>query len=369
MVGLTRIIRGRSHNSRLNPNLPYPVIEVLVPIKGVLPQSKEILETLLTQDYPNYHVTFILENQLDPAVDLVREFCSTYGHVSIFFSGTATGCGQKNFGLSKAISQLGSDVEILAFCDSSNAANDSWLARITEPVRSRAFEVCTTFRSFSPGKVNIAGICQAMYATTVFSLMTVTPKPWGGATVIRKRTFDSLNVAELWLRTVVDDLVLGNILNRANVKICVSPANYLVSPVEKQTLKGFSAYLDRQILFPKFTNPAIWFFTVTWDICLAASLALSMAGIVLYLLSEVSMTYALTGAIYWIGIFLIAIRLRHINQPRLPVLKWITAFPVMVVITTVVCVRSIFLDHIDWHGKRYYCGPGGVVTEVQVLKN
>lgn len=369
MVGLTRIKRGRSHNSLLNTEIPSPVIEVLIPIKGVLSQSEEILQTLLIQDYPNYHVTFILENQLDPAVGLARELCSTYAHASIFFSGTATGCGQKNFGLAKAISQLGSDVEILVFCDSSNAAHPSWLSKITEPVRARTFEVCTTFRSFSPRKVNIAGICQAMYATTVFSLMMITPKPWGGGTVIRKRTFDSLNVADLWLRTVVDDLVLGNILNRAGVKISVSPANYLISPVEKQTLKGFSGYLDRQILFPKFTNPGIWFFTVTWDIFLAVSLGLSTAGIVLYLLSDVSMIYALTGAVYWIGIFLIAIRLRHINQPRLPVLKWITAFPVMAVITTVVCVRSIFLDHIDWHGKRYYCGPGGLVTKVQILKN
>ena len=115
LVGIGRIKRARSKGQPGRNNHPYPLIQILVPLKGVSDQSKEILETLLTQNYPNYRVTFILENEFDPAFGLVKEFCSAYGHVELFLSGTASQCGQKNFGLAKAVSQLQKEVEILVF--------------------------------------------------------------------------------------------------------------------------------------------------------------------------------------------------------------------------------------------------------------
>ena len=345
-----------------------PLIQILAPLKGISDKSREILETLLVQDYPNYRVMFILENDSDPAFELVNELCSSYKHVRFFLSGTACQSGQKNFGLAKAVSTLGPEVEILVFCDSTNAAARDWLGKITRPVRSGDFDVCTTFRSFLPETLNVPGICQALYASTVFALLAVTPKPWGGATVIRKSTFDRLKVSNVWLHTVVDDLTLGNILNKANVKIFVSPENFLSSPIRKQTLKGLLAFLDRQILFPKFTNPGLWLFTVVWHISLCASLLLSSVGLILYFIGILGSEYALIGALFWIGVLTLVAALRSVNQAKIPIGKWMITFPVLVFVATYVCVRSIFLDHIDWHGKRYFCGKGGFVSKIQDLK-
>jgi hypothetical protein len=340
----------------------------LVPLKGITPQSKEILSSLLTQDYPNYRVLFILEDQLDPAFELVENFRSLYPHVGIFFCGKSYHCGQKNFGLAKAISNLDPDVEILVFCDSSNSADPGWLTRISEPVRSTKFEICTTFRSFSPQDINIPGVCQAIYATTVFALLTVTPKPWGGGTIIRRQTFERLKVVDTWLETVVDDLVLGNVLTKAKIQVHVSPENFLSTPVKNQTLRGLLAFLDRQILFPKFTNPVIWGFTVIWHISICASLILSTCGLFLYSLGYAGPEYAVFGLLFWVVVLTLVFALRYLNQPRLPICKWIYSFPILIMVATFVCFRSIFLKRIDWSGKRYYCGRGGLVTKIQDLK-
>jgi hypothetical protein len=309
-----------------------------------------------------------LEDQLDPVIELVRNFCSSYPHVGIFFSGKSYHCGQKNFGLARAISELDPDVEILVFCDSSNSADPGWLTRISEPVRSAKFEVCTTFRSFSPQDINVPGVCQAIYATTVFALLTVTPKPWGGGTVIRRKTFERLQVVDAWSETVVDDLVLGNILTKAKIQVHVSPENFLSTPVKKQKFSGLLAFLDRQILFPKFTNPVIWGFTVIWHISICVSLIMSTCGLFLYSLGYIGPEYAVLGLIFWIGVFALVLALRYLNHPRLPILKWIYSFPILIMVATFVCFRSIFLKHIDWAGKRYYCGRGGLVTKVKDLK-
>ncbi|MCL5123200.1 MAG: glycosyltransferase family 2 protein [Deltaproteobacteria bacterium] len=365
LLGISRITRKNvDKDSQLEDDV-FPLIQILIPVTGVTDKSREILETLLVQDYPNYRVTFVVENESDPVFNLVKEFCAEYKHVAFIVSGAASKSGQKNFGLVKAVSALAADVEILVFCDSTNVARADWLKKISRPVRYGRFEVCTTFRSFVPETINVPGVCQAIYATTVFALLTVMPKPWGGATVIRKSAFDRLDVSKVWSNTVVDDLTLGNILNKANVKIYVSRENFLWSPIKKQTFKRLFAFLDRQILFPKFTNPGIWAFTVFWHISLCVSLVMSSIGLISCLFGVSMPEFPIIGGVFWIGILTLLTRLKSVNQEKIPITKWLAAFPVLVFVATFICVRSIFLDYIDWYGKRYYCSYGGKVSEIR----
>ncbi|MGC8603311.1 MAG: hypothetical protein ACP5VS_06465 [Desulfomonilaceae bacterium] len=367
LVGIGRLKKKRSEENLWIDNAPHPLIQVLIPITGVTDRSKELLHTLLVQDYPNYRVTFILEHEFDPAFDLVKEFCSSFGHVDFVLSGTASQSGQKNFALVQAISTLGPEVEIVVFCDSTNAAKPFWLRKITYPLRSGQFEVCSTFRSFSPDTINIPGVCQAIYASTVFALLTLIPKPWGGGTAILKKTFDRLQVAKVWASTVVDDLTLGNILSDAKVKIFISCENFLLSPMKKQTFRGLLAFLDRQILFPKFTNPGIWAFTVLWHVCLCLSMIVSTLGLLSYFSGFGTSEYALMGGTFWIAVLTLVGFVRTVNQSGIHVMKWLEGFPILILVATFVCVRSVCLGHIDWHGKRYYCGKNGLVTKIKGL--
>ncbi|MGC8658956.1 MAG: glycosyltransferase [Desulfomonilaceae bacterium] len=368
LLGILRITRKNGEASSKIQDDFSPRIQILIPVTGINDKSREILRTLLVQDYRNYGVTFIVESEADPVYPLINEFYSEFKHVEIKISGTSSKSGQKNFGLIKAVSALSTDVEILVFCDSSNEAESDWLGKISRPVRDGHFEVCTTFRSFVPETINIPGVCQAIYATTVFALLAVMPKPWGGATVIRKSTFDRLKVANAWSNTVVDDLTLGNVLNKANVRIYVSGKNFLRSPIKNQTFKRLFGFLDRQILFPKFTNPGIWVFTVFWHICLCTSLIISSMGVFTYLFRLSTPEFAIIGAIFWIAILALLALLRTVNQTNIPIAKWFTAFPVLVLVATYICVRSIFLNYIDWYGKRYYCGYGGVVSVIRKIE-
>lgn len=368
LIGLARVSISRSRRTGVKPDdHPLGSVRIFVPVKGISPKIKQALQSLLVQDYPDYEVIFVLEDKSDPAFETIGEFCNKYGHAELFLSGKTTECGQKNFGLAKAVSQLSEDAELLVFCDSTNSADCGWLKRITYPVRAGRVEVCTTFRSFDPGSAGIAGICQALYGVSIFALITIGPKPWGGGTVIRRKTFDRLNVIQRWLKTVVDDLILGNLLDLAKIKIHVSPENFLSSSIDKQSMKGFMSFLDRQILFPKFTNPGIWFLTLTGQVLLALSMALSSIGPVLWVFGNLDAKYAIISGVFWIGMLSIGTLLGIVNKPKLPILKSILGLPVLVCLSTLVCVRSIFIDYIDWHGMRYYCGKGGEVVRIEKI--
>ena len=58
----------------------FPCMEILVPIKGVLPDQEKILESLLRQDYPSYNVIFLIESEEDPAGSLVDSLSSRFPH-------------------------------------------------------------------------------------------------------------------------------------------------------------------------------------------------------------------------------------------------------------------------------------------------
>jgi hypothetical protein len=147
----------------------------------------------------------------------------------------------------------------------------------------------------------------------------------------------------------------------------MDPCNLLTSPLADQTVRGFISYLDRQILFPKFTNPGLWITTITGVTILAvAVMAALLAGI----------AFALGGAsgpVGWGSVGFLCLVLANllilwgINESPISLRNWLLAFFPCISCAAFLCVRSIFVNHIDWHGRRYHAGKKGVVRIVSWL--
>ncbi len=347
---------------------PFPAAEILIPIKGVAPDQENILESLLTQRYPNYCVTFVVESQNDPVNSLLERLCARYPHAGVVVSQLATGCAQKNQNLVAGLRALKPDTEIVIFCDSTNLADPDWLARFTGPVRRGKCQVQTTFRAFRPEPETVGGVGQAIYAAFVLTLALVNPKPWGGGTAIRREILDRLNVVEIWSHTVVDDLVLGNLLDSTGIKIRMDPGNILTSPLKDQSITGFLSYLDRQILFPKFTNPAIWIATLIIHLNLTLAICVTALTGTAYLLGVVSNPAGLASGLFLGNMVLVGFVLRSVNPFAISIKGWLLGFFPCVFLAAFVFLRSIFRNYIDWHGRRYYPGKDGLVLDTRLVK-
>jgi hypothetical protein len=339
--------------------------EVLIPVKGVMPSQEEALTSLLTQSHPNYRVLFIVESDADPANEMLDRLCSLHPRARKVVSGPATAGCQKNHNLIVGIEKLSPETQIIVFCDSSNVADEDWLVRFTRPLETVPNQVISTFRDFNPLSQTLGGVCQAIYATFILVLPRVKPLPWGGATAIHRKIFEELRIAEAWSATVVDDLILGNALERHGIPLFLDTANRLGSPLPDQSIRGFLSYLDRQILFPKFTNPYIWVaalihhlnLTAATFVALVCSLVLFPAGLIGPILGWISW-----GLIA--GEVLAALMLKRINPYSIPMTKWLLSFLPCVLFAAFIFVQSIFRNDIVWHGKRYIVGKGGVVLSI-----
>jgi cellulose synthase/poly-beta-1,6-N-acetylglucosamine synthase-like glycosyltransferase len=346
---------------------PFPFVEILIPIKGISPNQEAVLEGFLNQDYPDYRVAFLIESDRDPAAGLLRELAQQHDNCTIVVSDLATGCAQKNFNLVAGLKQLQHNTEIVIFCDSTNEPDMNWLARFTRYLRQGKAQAVTTFRQFRPNPETIGGVCQAIYGTFILTLVLVKTKPWGGGTAIRREILDRLNVVEVWSHTVVDDLVLGNLLDRNKIGVYMDSASMLVSPLRNQTVAGFLAYLDRQILFPKFTNPAIWCATLLIHMNLTLAIVVSIATFALSLVGLCSYAAGSASALFMAGFGLIAFLLWRLSSSAISLKAWMMAFLPCIFLSAGVFLRSIFRNYIDWHGRRYYPGKDGRVLRISPL--
>jgi ceramide glucosyltransferase len=364
MLGLVKIRYLSAHAPDDTTEPHAPPLEVIVPLKGIAPGQELALESLLKQDYPDYRLIFVLESEGDSANPAVEGFLQRYPFATKVISGMAVLSAQKNHNLLAGLRNIKPDTEILVFCDSTNVADSGWLTRLTRPLRNGDCQVITTFRAFRPDPATLGAVCQAIYASFIRLLAAIKPTPWGGATAIRRETLDRLNVTEEWSRTVVDDLVLGNVLDRAGVKVCMDPHSLLKSPVQGQSVTGFLNYLDRQILFPKFTNPGIWAATLVLHLNLTLAILVAAFMCVLFPAGQVG---ALCGWVSYGFLFatvVVALVLRRTNASPVPIKHWLMYFLPCILLSAFVFLRSIFRNYIDWHGRRYWPGKGGVVLKI-----
>jgi ceramide glucosyltransferase len=367
MLLAVKRIRADYARSPDQGNLPVPPLEVFVPVKGAFPDQERVLNSLLEQSYPCYSVSFILESQDDAASAVVDALCQRHGHAHKIISGVSLSCAQKNHNLVQGTSSLSPATRILLFCDSTNAADHRWIERLTVPLRKGDGEVVTTFRAFDPRPQTLGGICQAMYAAFLVLLQVNKPTPWGGATAILRETFDRLGVREAWSRTVVDDLVLGNALEQAGVEVIVDAAALLKSPLHDQTVQGFLSYLDRQVLFPKFTNPGMWGQSLFFVVNVTMAVILTIVAGILFPAGWVGPVAGCASYAFLVSLVLFVLLLLRISPLSIGSLRWLAAFLPCLVLSAYVFLRSVIRNHIDWHGRRYWPGRKGVVKEAHFL--
>lgn len=280
-------------------------------------------------------------------------------------SGIAVSCAQKNHNLLAGLRSLKPNTEILVFCDGPNWADRGWLHRFTKPLRNGDCQVVTTFRVFSPDPATLGGVCQAIYASFIRLLAAIKPTPWGGATAIRRDTLERLNIADIWSRTVVDDLILGNALDRAGIKVRMDPHDLLKSPLPRQSIQGFLSYLDRQILFPKFTNPGIWAATLVLHLNLTFAILVAALTGVLFPAGRVNALCGWSSYGFLMATAMVALVLRWTNPAPVSLGRWLLSFLPCIFLSAFVFLRSIFRNYIDWHGRRYWPGKKGVVIRIE----
>jgi ceramide glucosyltransferase len=343
-----------------------PKAAIIVPLTGNSREMAACLQSLLTQDYPNYETVFVTRDAADPATPLVRQVIAGAPRARHVISGPATTCSQKNHNILAGLAALDDGVEILAFCDSTHRAAAHFLRDLVWPLARGDAAMVTGFHRIIPGDFRLGTLVmlQIVLALHVMHGFARIVHPWGGATAIRRAVFEAHGVRRLWAENVVDDLSMGAHLLRAGIRVKSVATAVLTTNLAAQPLGDLLDWLTRQLLYLKYCLPGTWLGAslVAW-VLLAPVLAAALAclGAVFGLASGGP---ALAGAGFLLLLTALAAHFRTLVPQRMPLLPWIAAFYGALACTFMSYLRTWTTDTISWRGIAYRVTWGGKVREI-----
>lgn len=350
----------------------WPFLSVIMPLSGDGDISGDDLAGVLRQDYPEYEVIFSSVEGDAAAATAVEEAmkrdctagCRAVRHVR---AERAVKCGQKNMNLLAGIAAARREASVLVFCDAGHVFPSDWLRRLVGPLVEDGASVSTSYHHVIPGDGRI-GTCGRAVSVLFLHLLNMLPglsQAWGGSTACKRDLFEELGVGDMWSNTVVDDISLSGLLDKANRRVAVVPSADASTPLAGQTVAGWSDWLTRQLTYLKLFYPWSWFIGGIAGILTALSLVGFIGGMVLWAAGAADQA---TGVLCLAGaaIFPVAVAAMRIFHPSPgAAVPWICAGLAAVFMACLCHSRTWFNKRIVWRGIEYAVSARGDVLEVR----
>lgn len=347
------------------PATYHPQVGVFVPCKGTAPCQEANLRSVAEQDYKDFTITFITESIEDEATPVIQKIVAAYPHAHHVVAGLAKSCCQKNQNLLAGLS-IDKKSEVLVFCDSDIEHDSDWLENLVQPLAKDDMHVSFGFRWVVSLNKSFSVFLHSYLNAYIFMLLKLpfSNGAWGGATAIRRDTFEKLNVAKHWQTSIVDDISLMRIIKDNNMKSvfvpdCLSNAHNSCTSIP-ELIRWFS----RQILYLKFYDRPMWT-VILISHFLTAVILLSGPG--LLIASFFFKSFLNPGIICLIfGLFLMInyTLLRIRNYYREHSLKWFLVAPLVQLIAITSILKTLFVNSMNWHGIIYEVDRKGKVIKI-----
>ena len=356
-----------------------PLAAVFVPCKGIEEGMEKYLRAMLTQNYPNYRVYFVVESESDPAFEFVKKLSLEYEHSCVTVAGRTEKCCQKNHNLLAGINielQREDKAEVFIFADADVKPSASWMQDLILPMSDKNISATTAYRWLKPRKFSFWGTMHAMLSAYLGTLMSSSKGMWGGSMAIKTNEFIKYGVKERWETAVGDDIplmeiIIKNKLNRVFVPICTAES---VNVIDK--FKPLFAWFVRQNQYLKIYCNNLWL--TAYVLTVSNSLTVVLVPFVLLFLLlftqkdsasaiiSARMLFVYILLAYMILMLFVMALSRFEGKEGQSYLVWVLmAYPSMVM-GVATMIASGFQSDLIWRGIRYGVNKDGSVSFVKV---
>jgi ceramide glucosyltransferase len=235
--GGVRFVRYLQNELAKEPLEYTPFATVFVPCRGVDEGLKDNILSLFAQDYPAFEIVFVSDSADDPAFAVIEEARQLFDQptgplIRTVIAGAALDSGQKVHNLRAAVRAADSRSEVFVFTDTDARPPEFWLRWLMAPLHDHNVGAATGYRWFLPIKGGLGSHLQSVWNAAIASALGEDTKKnfcWGGATAIRRETFEKLQISDRWRGTVSDDFTVTRVLHEAGLPIkfvpqCLTPS-------------------------------------------------------------------------------------------------------------------------------------------------
>ena len=352
-----------------------PFCSIIAPCRGLDDDLRENLAALFRQNFPNYEIVFVVDDENDEAVKVIEEVSRQDAKpAKMVVAGETENESQKVHNLRQAVTEVSDESKVFVFVDSDARPDKDWLRNLVAPLQDESIGCATGYRWFVQKRGGFASHLRVVWNASIASALGANLKSnfcWGGSLAVRRETFEKLNVREKWRGTLSDDFAVTRAMKEANLPIRFVP-QCLTATVEDCTFKDFLEFSTRQMKITSVYAAPLWkasligsflFTAIFWT---GVTLLFFLSGI------HLQLTLIFLLLIFALGCGKARLRLKavklvlkdyekELNRQFLPQLTLWTITPPVYFYN---CVCALFSRKIIWRGIEYELKSA---TETKVL--
>lgn len=250
-----------------------PFVTVIAPCRGIDPGMQENLKALFDQDFPEYEIVFVVDDESDPAVEIIDVATAKTAlvrtgsdsdrvHVTstLIVAPKPQDCSQKVENLREAVLHTNDRSQIFVFVDSDARPSKHWLRSLIAPLQDDEVGATTGYRWFISKAPNFASEMNSVWNASIASALgpnTGTNFCWGGSMAMRRDTFERLDMRERWRGTLSDDFAVTRTMDDAKMPIVFVP-QAMAATFESCTFSEMLEFTTRQMKITRVYAPNLW---------------------------------------------------------------------------------------------------------------
>lgn len=235
-----------------------PPVTLIVPVCGREDSLDINLLSLAELDYPNYELIVVARHSGDPGLQLTRDILGKKARL-IVSGNPPPDTGEKVHNLCVAIQHARKESEVFAFADSDGQVPHNWLRNLVAPLIDENLGATTGFRWYFPKNGGFWALVRSTWDSVIVGNMDINDRSfsWGGATALRRSTFEKVQTHRHWQGTVSDDYRLSTALTKAGLGIRFIPSAMVIT-TSSCTAKQFFNWANRQLVLTRVYRTRAW---------------------------------------------------------------------------------------------------------------
>ena len=251
--------------SLIDPGQPRPEdvlpTSVIIPCKGDDGRLLENLESVLGQEHLDIEFVLVTATEDDPARSVFTELERRHPckRIRSVVAGLRTDCSQQNNNQVAGVAAADPRSEVLVIMDSDGRADRHFVARLVAPLSDPGVGAVSGFRWYQPRWSSLADVLRTAWNAGGFAFI-INPRAgfvWGGAMAVRRSVYEKAGIAEIWGRSLSDDMTLSRKLRSLGLVMRFVPRCIVISR-EQDNLRSVVSWTNRQTLVTRFYNRPFW---------------------------------------------------------------------------------------------------------------
>lgn len=282
-----------------------PFVSIIAPCRGLDAGLEENLSALFQQDFPQYEILFVVDDENDKAVSVIKKIIRSrnaapektqvnenkaqlqadaserkpeqehsllknsaafafreenFVPAKLIVADKAYDSAQKVHNLREAVLHISGKSKIFVFVDSDARPGENWLRDLVRPLQNENIGATTAYRWFISKTGNFASEMRAVWNASIASALGANLKSnfcWGGSMAIRRDTFEKLDMRERWSGVLSDDFAVTRAMKETSLPIYFVP-QALAASIEDCSFQELLEFTTRQMKITRVYAPDLW---------------------------------------------------------------------------------------------------------------